>query len=84
LALRREFPIHDRLHLQFRAEAFNIFNHPNFGSVQNQLGAGPYSPTTLSGFGGAQSTLNSALGGLNPLYQVGGPRSLQVSLKLLF
>jgi hypothetical protein len=28
--------------------------------------------------------LNQALGGLNPLFQEGGPRSLQVSLKLTF
>jgi hypothetical protein len=83
-ALRREFPIHDRLHLQFRAEAFNILNHPNFSNIDNQLGDGPYSPATLNGFGGARSTLNNALGALNPLYQVGGPRSLQLALKLQF
>jgi hypothetical protein len=78
LALRREFPIRDRLRLQFRAEAFNIFNRPNFGSLYNQLALGP----TL--FGYAYSTLNNSLGGLSPLYQVGGPRSLQVMLRLNF
>lgn len=78
LALRREFPIRERFRLQFRAEAFNIFNHPNFGSIYQYLAYGP------SQFGYAYSTLNNTLGGLNPLYQSGGPRSLQLALKLIF
>ncbi len=28
LALRRVFPIHDQVHLEFRSEAFNVFNQP--------------------------------------------------------
>jgi hypothetical protein len=92
MALRREFPLHERLRLQFRAEAFNILNHPNFGAIDNSLRDGPFTITTMSGttkysgFGGARSTLNQAggSGGLSPLYQVGGPRSLQLALKLVF
>jgi hypothetical protein len=78
LALRREFPIRERLRLQFRAEAFNIFNHSNFGSIYQYLAYGP------SQFGYAYSSLNNTLGGLNPLYQSGGPRSLQLALRLAF
>lgn len=78
LALRRDFPIHEQLRLQFRAEAFNVFNHANFGDINNQLSLGP------TQFGYAFDTLNSQLGGLSALYQVGGPRSIQVSLKLIF
>ena len=76
LGVRREFPIHERLKLQFRAEAFNAFNHPNFGTVNGQLGQ----PT----FGQATATLANSLGTLNQLYQMGGPRSMQFALKLLF
>ena len=36
LAIRREFPIHEQVELQFRAELFNIFNHPNIGSPADQ------------------------------------------------
>jgi hypothetical protein len=75
-ALRREFPLYESLKLQFRAEAFNIYNHPNFGTVQTSLSA--------SNFGQATNMLNRQLGGISQLYQIGGPRSLQLALKVLF
>jgi hypothetical protein len=74
--LRRDFPIGERLHLQFRAEAFNVLNHPNFGYINPTYG------NAL--FGQATKTLASSLGGLTPLYQQGGPRSLQFSLRMEF
>jgi hypothetical protein len=76
LAVRRDFPIHERLKLQFRTEAFNIFNHPNFGTVNSNFGQNT--------FGQATATLASSLGVLSPLYQQGGPRSMQFALKLVF
>jgi Carboxypeptidase regulatory-like domain/TonB dependent receptor len=84
LAIRREFPMGEKLRLSLRAEAFNLFNHPNFSDVANSLSNGPYNPSSRTGFGVAQATLNNSLGGLNPLYQVGGPRSLQLMLRLTF
>jgi hypothetical protein len=62
-AIRREFPIHDRLHLQFRAEAFNLFNQTSFSGVGNNWTCGPYNPQHFYGFGGASGTLNTTLGG---------------------
>jgi TonB-dependent receptor-like protein len=76
VALRREFGLAERVRLQLRVEALNLFNHANFGSIANQL-ADPR-------FGTATNTLNAQLGGLNSLYQVGGPRSLQLALRLKF
>ena len=80
LAVRREFPVYERLKLQFRAEAFNIFNHPNFGLI-NPLYCSPGPGCT---FGQATATLAQSLGVLSPLYQQGGPRSMQFALKLMF
>lgn len=37
-ALSKSFPIRDRLHLQFRSEFFNLFNHTNFGNPSTGLG----------------------------------------------
>jgi hypothetical protein len=82
LTLRRQFHLTDRLSLQARGDFFNILNHPNFGSPINYLS----SPQ----FGQATQMLNNYLGsggqngGLNPLYQIGGPRSTQLALKLQF
>ncbi|MGD0647608.1 MAG: TonB-dependent receptor [Acidobacteriaceae bacterium] len=78
LTLRRDFPITQRVGLQFRVEAYNIFNHPIFGDIYNQLASG------ASLFGQAYDTESTQLGGLSSLYQVGGPRSLQLALKLHF
>ena len=71
-AIRRQFNFTEKLNLQFRAEAFNIFNHPNFGSINANL--------TSTTFGQATNMLGSQLTGLNPLYQIGGPRSMQFAI----
>ena len=82
MTLRRQFRLTDRFSLQARGDLFNILNHPNFGSPVNYLS----SPQ----FGQSTQTLNTWLGGggqsggLNPLYQIGGPRSVQLALKLQF
>ena len=85
LAVRREFPIYENMKLQFRAEAFNVFNHPNFGQITARCGgkAGTPGCTNLT-FGQATATLANSLGVLSPLYQTGGSRSMQFALKLVF
>src|ERR1700704_2296181 len=37
LALQRQFRVTEKTGLRFRAEFFNIFNHPNFGNPNNEL-----------------------------------------------
>ncbi len=75
-AARRDFRLHDVAVLQFRAEAFNVLNHPNFGYVD---------PTyTDAQFGQATKMLNSSLGTVAAQYQQGGARSMQLALRLRF
>ena len=82
LALQRVFRITERVGLRLRGEFFNILNHPVFGSPNNSL--------TSPLFGRSTQTLANSLGaggangGLSPLYQIGGPRSVQLALKLSF
>jgi hypothetical protein len=76
LSLRRSFRMGEQLGLQVRADAFNILNHPNFSS--------PSGIMTDATFGRATQMLNTGLGGLNPLFQTGGPRSMQLALKVTF
>lgn len=85
ISVRRQFRLSELLAMQFRAEAFNVFNHPNFGSPNAALNPFPDpffgQPTRMLGrsLGGGGTA-----GGLSPLYQIGGPRSLQLSLRLQF
>ena len=77
LSVGRKFDITDRMKLDFRADAFNALNHPNFTNPPAYVEFGP-------AYLVSQEMLNVGLGGLNPLFQEGGPRSLQLSLKLSF
>jgi len=78
LAIRRDFPVYENLHLQFRAETFNLFNHPAFGYIDSTL--------SDANFGQAENTLAGALttGNTGGVFQSGGPRNLQFALKILF
>jgi hypothetical protein len=74
-ALQRSFPIHEQVHLNFRADAFNILNHPNLAQIDTGL-----SDSTF----GASNGYAVSIGSPNQLYGMGAARSLQLSLKLQF
>jgi hypothetical protein len=95
LALRRQFSLSERVKLDLRAEYFNVFNHPMFGSPGSQCNPDPLwgSPggTARPTFGKVcpgTSTTNvdgtGPFGGQSALYAVGGPRSAQFTAKLHF
>jgi hypothetical protein len=80
LSVRRVIPITERVRLNLGLEAFNALNHPNFANPTPQLGANLASPD----FGIVTQMLNSGTGGVNSLYQPGGPRSMEVFVRLQF
>jgi hypothetical protein len=88
LAVRREFPIHEQIKLQFRGELFNIFNHPNFGNPGTQATGTNWLTSPLFGLSTttyAQSfDAGVGTGAFGSLYNIGGPRSVQFALKLIF
>jgi hypothetical protein len=87
-AVHREFPIRESLKLQFRAEMFNVLNHPNFGPPVGDLGypgaLNPQFGQSINMLGQSLAGGNLGSGAFDPLYQIGGPRSIQFALKLLF
>jgi hypothetical protein len=72
----------ERLTAQFRAEFFNIFNHPNFANPYGgQNGYGLNDPGAPN-FGCGCATPDIAAA--NPAVGSGGPRSVQLGLKFAF
>ncbi len=78
-SVRREIPIGERVRLQIAGQAFNILNHPNFANPSPGQGAELSSPS----FGYSTGMLNQSLGG-GSVYRMGGPRTLQLSLRVQF
>jgi hypothetical protein len=81
LSLRRMIPINERFHFSIALEGFNVTNHPNFANPSPLEGANIASPD----FGVVTQMLNQSLGGGgNSLYRFGGPRSMELALRLQF
>ena len=78
MALFKRFPIHESIGLEFRAEAFNIFNHTQFG----YLGGSSGSAGGVSAISSFTNTLG-ADGFLQP-NAAHNARILQLGLKLIF
>ncbi len=77
LGIARTIKLREKLSLQLKGEAFNVLNSPMFGNYGLSLSL----PAT---FGVPQSTLNQSLGGMDALYELGGPRSIQLSARVSF
>lgn len=75
-SIRRRFSLTEHVNLQLQADLFNALNHPNFADPVNTLSSNL--------FGQSLQMLGRSFGGLSSLYQIGGPRSIQLALKLQF
>jgi hypothetical protein len=79
-SVTKDFKIKERLTAQFRAELFNVLNHPLFGQVDaGHLTQNDPSNGTL---GLANETPDAAAG--NPVLGSGANRDVQLGLKLIF
>jgi hypothetical protein len=80
--LLKNFTISERFRIQFRAEAFNLLNHPNFASP---LAASSGSPTITSATFGQTCCLTVSLPSSTNVVSTGESyRVLQLGLKLNF
>jgi hypothetical protein len=78
----KNFHFGETMRLQFRAEFFNIFNHPNFANPYGgQNGFGLNDPS-VQPFGCGCATPDIAAA--NPAIGSGGPRSIQLGAKFVF
>jgi hypothetical protein len=98
-ALYKDTAIGERMRVQFRAEFFNLLNHPNFSSPllpafiadpASNLGAckcgfqANAAGTREVGNGGYQITATGDVGIGNPFLGGGGPRGIQLAVKFIF
>ena len=80
MSVTKAFKFRERLSAEFKAEIFNLFNHPTFANPYGGPGGNPSDPSVGAGYGFTGNTpdvqaSNSVLGS-------GGARAMQLGLKL--
>jgi hypothetical protein len=79
----KNIPVREQFRLQFRAEIFNIFNTPQFGTPVAGLNAATgFLPTTAGGAFPTQVTPSRGPGSITSI--IAPMRQMQFGLKLLF
>jgi hypothetical protein len=77
LGTTKEIALPEKWALEFRAEFYNVFNHPQLGEPQ-----ATFNPANTTGFGSIINTVNT----VSPVTPVGSgtPREIQLALRLAF
>jgi hypothetical protein len=87
-ALHRQFKTLHESHLEIRAEAFNLFNHPQYRIYDSEKGNTP--SNTISCYGDVVDNYSAGASSCNPgnsfLHPVDAhrPRTMQLGVKLDF
>jgi hypothetical protein len=81
-SLAKNWHFGERLRAQFRAEFFNIFNHPNFANPYGGQNGFGFNDPSVRPFGCACATPDVAAA--NPVIGSGGSRAVQLGLKFTF
>jgi hypothetical protein len=79
LSVIKNTKISERLNAQFRADAFDLTNHPNYGQPFRS-----YNPRTIGGVPNADDTFGIISSTRFPTGDSGSSRQLQFALKLIF
>jgi hypothetical protein len=82
MSVTKAFKFNERISAEFKAEIFNLFNHPTFANPYGGPGGGTADPSVGAGYGFAGATpdvlsSNSVLG-------AGGARAIQLGAKFTF
>ena len=82
MSVTKQFKFKERLTAEFRVEFFNILNHPIFSNPSGGPGGTIMDPSAGAGFGLVPLTPDTYSS--NPQLGSGGPRAMQLGLKLAF
>ena len=82
LSVTKQFTFKERYGAQFRAEVFNLLNHPWFANPYGGPGGAAADPSAGAGYGFTGVTPDTQAS--NPVLGSGGPRAIQLGLKLTF
>jgi hypothetical protein len=74
----------ERITAQFRVEFFNVFNHPTFANPYGGPSGGSASDDPSAGPGFGCGCVTADEGGQNPVLGAGGPRAIQLGLKIIW
>jgi hypothetical protein len=77
VSLFKDFPVYEQVKMQFRAEAFNVFNHANIGNPNSTL-------PSISSTTGTFDFTGSNFGTISSMANNYSPRMLQIAAKIIF